>query len=481
MKKIICLLLVSTGFFLNALSAYAAFVPYDGYEYDVNNEPVLSTNVYAPKEYIMGDIDSVVTFDKPCDMFIDKENRLFYIVSGGRKSIIVMGLDGKLKKEITSLKTPSGEETALLEPAAVFVKSGQMYICDTEAFKVYITDTDGNIKREIIKPESSLYPQNTEFRPIKVIADNLGFTYVLIRSLNYGALAYDENGEFSEFYGSNRVETTADFFAKTFWRFLMTEEQIANSSRFVPNEYNSFDIDREGFIYTCTGIAPNNTEQIKKLNPVGENIFPSQIYGEYQIAYYKNQSIQSRLCDITVNDEGFIYGLDSQRGRIYMYDYEGNPVAVFGGKSNQTGTFTDPVSIDTFQKSVYVLDRQKSSVTRFELTEYGHSLYTGTVLNIDGKYDEAKELWLDVIRQNANCRIAYYGVGKAEYYNGNYNAAMKYFKLGDARISESMAFEALRIQVMRKITPYLITILVLGVISVKILKHIKKRKALKRA
>lgn len=65
------------------------------------------------------------------------------------------------------------------------------------------------------------------------------------------------------------MEVTLQLLGDLFWKKLMSEEQAGYLSKYVPDEFSNFDIDGEGFIYTCTQSAQVKTDKVKKLNAAG--------------------------------------------------------------------------------------------------------------------------------------------------------------------------------------------------------------------
>ena len=47
-------------------------------------------------------------------------------------------------------------------------------------------------------------------------------------------------------------------------------------SQYVPTDYNSFDIDADDFIYTCS-LSKQSTNELKKLNALGNNMLQAEI------------------------------------------------------------------------------------------------------------------------------------------------------------------------------------------------------------
>ena len=82
----------------------------------------------------------------------------------------------------------------------------------------------------------------------------------------------------------------------------------------------------------------------------------------------------STFVDVCVQEDGIYSCLDSKRGRIFTYDFDGNLLYVFGGDGsmgNQLGTFNDPSALGFADGSMMILDKGTSQLTVFSITEYG--------------------------------------------------------------------------------------------------------------
>lgn len=471
MKKLIAIFisvisLSSSAFFVSA--AGYTYIPYNSYSYNEWGESVTSADGYYPNKYIVSDVDGKIKFDNPIDMYIDGDGN-FYILNAGSKNIVILDSELKLTGNIKSFKTKDGSEISLSEPNGIFYKNDLLYIADSGLQSVLVSDLSGNIVRTVEKPESEMYPLET-FHPKKVLLDYLDNICVIVDGVYQGALCFDKKGEFTEYYGSNTVTATYSVIMQRFWRKFMTEDQIDNTATIIPVEYANFDIDGEGFVYTCT--SKGSSGEIKKLNSLGTNILPDKQYGDSEVGFYKDTYYSTAFCDIAVDEEGFIFALDSTMKRIFVYDSYGEQSFIFGSEGNQLGRFKSVTAIDTYGSNVYVLDNKKNAVTEFSLTEYGKTVHSAAYAYSQGRYTESEELWNNVLKQNKNYSPAYVGIGKAKYYQGDYTAAMKYFELGGDRSQQSTAFKELRQLTVRK---YLSAVLVFAVIVVTVTIILKKR------
>ena len=183
---------------------------------------------------------------------------------------------------------------------------------------------------------------------------------------------------------------------------ISTDEMRSKTSRSVPTGITSFDLDDEGFIYTCTQSTSQKTDTIKKLNPAGKNLFSGleTAWGDFESIYDVNTSknYQSMICDIEIADDGNINCLDLTSGRVFQYDKEGNLLFIFGSSSDQLGGFTEVAAIESIGSEVYVVDTRKNYVTVFEETDFGSIVHEATNLYNAGYYEEALDPWYEVLQ-----------------------------------------------------------------------------------
>ena len=313
-----------------------------------------------------------------------------------------------------------------------------------------------------------------------MLADQSGNLYVICSGIYQGAAFYTKDYEFKGYFGSNKVELTAQLLADLFWSKFLTNQQKEFVTRYVPIEYTDFAIDAQNIIYTCTAQNQTGQGQLRKLNSADQNLFDSTYnYGEKQQLFYKGQFFDTSFVSVTVDENGFVFGLDKTRGRIYQYDNAGEPVFIFGGLGGQVGTFAVPTAIAAYQNAVYVLDSQKNSITVFVPTEYGQAVNEAIVMYNNGEYMQSETMWRDILKRNANNYLAYIGIGKSLLQMGRNKEAMEYFKMGKDRELESEAFEVYRQEISQFAAgAVIIALLVLTALWLiyRLIKHYKKKK-----
>lgn len=418
--------------------------PYEVYNYDRWGEAIPSQAGYLAERSISGEDFNIEHFSSPNDIFKD-DNDNFYLVDSGNNRIVVF--DSEFSKVINiydTFKGLDGKDTTLSNPMGIFVDSenGYMYIADNKNSRVIKSDMDGNIEREFTKPTSEVYSQELTFLPQKVLVDSAGYVYVVVNNITSGAVMFDSNGDFVGFYGANKVKQTAEVISNYMWNLIATDEMRARRSKSVPVGFNNFDIDDEGFIYTCT--QSENTDIIKKVNPAGDNLFEGMevFWGDDTTNVETDKTVA--FTDIDISDNGYINCLDLTTSRIFQYDSECNLMFVIGTTAEQLGGFKQVSAVESMGANLYIVDSLKNTVTIFKETEFGSIVHEATDLYNDGYYEDALEPWYEVLKRDGNYRNAYIGIASAKLNSGDYEEAMKYSKLADSGARYNKAFEGYR-------------------------------------
>ena len=108
-------------------------------------------------------------------------------------------------------------------PNGLFVDGkGLIYVADTENKRVVICSEDGRVVRLLSKPQSEVNFTGIDFLPMKVVADDTGYTYLLCKGIYHGAVVYTPEGRFSGYFGANTTEVTLSVILDNFWRKLYT-------------------------------------------------------------------------------------------------------------------------------------------------------------------------------------------------------------------------------------------------------------------
>lgn len=436
-----------------------AEAPYRAYVYDEWGQSKGSPNGYLPDKTYTGAEAGAEHFNEPQDMFVN--NDLIYIADSGNSRIVI--LDKQFRKvDVINELSLNGKTVVLKHPTGIYVtKAGTLYVADEG--RVLRVNQQKEIELVIEQPNHPLIAKDFQFKPIKVAADEAERIYVLSEGQFFGLMQFDSEGEFLSYFGSNKVEVTPYVVLETFWKKILSKEQRAGMAKLLPIEYSNLEIGPDGFVYTTTIISQNSREEIKKLNPLGNNVLVTENggsdFGDKEITIKQGVKQDTSFVDLALNGEGFIAGLDRTRGRVFEYDMEGNPVTVFGALGNQQGTFLQPTAVAYLGNSLLVLDSGKRNITRFVLTEYGKLVHDATVLYKQGSYEEAADLWRSVAKRNSNNDATYIGIAKALENAGKYDEALLYYRLGADRDGYSETYTQVRIQSVRGNMPLIMTLL----------------------
>lgn len=424
-----------------------AAAPYETYSYDSMGNAVPSQAGYAPERAVSGYDLGVGAMDAPEDIFM-ADDGLFYIVDSGNNRIIAA--DSELTSAVrtySEFRYEDGTVTTLNQPKGIYVcaKTDRMYVADTENSRVLVTTLDGEVVSELLYPDSTLYTAPT-FKPQKVIADKAGNVYTIVNNTT-GAAMFSPDGEFTGFYGANRVEPTSEVIGSRIKSFFMSDEKKLRRTRNIPSGITGFDISGD-FIYTCTASNTQQTDTVKKLNAAGSNIFAKleAVFGDTKPMYdtSRNQLLASAMTDIEISSDGCINCLDLTMGRIFRYDEDGELMFIIGGKAEQLGGFDTVSAIESYGERLYASDSVKDTITVFRETSFGRAVNKAVSLYGQGYYEEALEPWYEVLSRDGNYRRANTGVAMALLRKGDYEGAMEYAKKADSSEIYNKAFEGYR-------------------------------------
>lgn len=501
--------------------------PYIGYSYDWWGDTVPSQNGYVVDKVISGTDIGCGSLSAPNDLFFAEDGTLYiadsaYVGPYGRSDqrgrIVVTDKDFNLLNTIEYLDFSDvkdwlaekeeernnggiSEELYLREtniyfnePAGVYADDKILYVADKENDRVVMFTADkdgegtgfGKVIKVFTRPDATYYDTSMTFKPSKVLIDAAKNVYVCIKTNTRGAVVFSREGEFTGYYGANRVEKTADVIKNMFWKLIMSKEQIARMQKNVAVEISNFDIDSKNFVYTVTENKNSDTDILKKMNSAGTNIFinlgyNNYIFGDALVTYYHGKKYSSQITDVDIGPNGEINLLDLATGRVFQYDEECTLMFIFGGLGNQKGTFQTVSAVESYGSDVYVLDSGKSSITVFKRTEFGSIVQEAMALFNAGKYEESIEPWKEALRRDSNYWMAYIGLGNAYLNADDYETAMDYF-YRQSRGGYSDAFKSWRMNFVREnFTLFAVIILVLLVLFYVLSAVRNKKKAKKRS
>lgn len=441
-------------------------VPYENYTYwegfsgDLK-KAVYSKAMYYAEKQITAQSVGTEKFNEIKDVFSGEDGKV-YILDSRASRIIILNSDYSLLKEFKNV-TDGSSSISFAGASGIFVtQDGRIFIADTENARVLVTDNDGRLMKELGLPQSPLIPEGFEFRPTKIAVTSKNDIYILSDGSFYGALVLDNHFNFKGFYGSNTVKSSfADGVANLWNKLFMSDNKRENSEKNLPFQFTDLCMDKDGFIYTTTGkteSGENVNGQIKKLSPAGNSILggDSYNYADEGYADVKGNSIETRVQDLLsldVDDNGYIFALDSTYGRVFVYSPESRLMTAFGGgvgKGTRLGIFTSACAVAEHNGDVLVCDSTNNNITVFSPTEYGIACMKANQLTSGGDYIAAEPLWKEIIDEDSNNQLAYAGLCKAYMANGDYKTALQYAKEGYDRELYDQAFSQVRKEFMNQ-------------------------------
>lgn len=419
-----------------------ARVAYETYSYNYWLDAVPSPHAYVPSSVISGEDLGIGELSNPQDLFVS-DNGNIYIADTDNNRIIWLDQNFEFVDELVTFN--NGD--TFNSPQGIFVsEDNHLYVADTENQRILQFDESNELVNTFDTPVTDLLSNTTAFRPTKIAVTKAGQIYALAIGVNSGIVEINPDGTFQGFLGATEVSITP---VEYFWRrFIATEEQRQRMGLILPTEYSNIFLDNEDFIYvTRESVSAGNygDDIIRRLNPSGVNVLRDFGYGPPIGDYYNaGGSNISLFTDVTVTDYQIYSAIDNNTGKIFTYDYDGQLLYVFGSNGNRFGNFQSPVAIGHFGDSLYVLDDYHNTLTTFEMTEYGKLIHDANRLHYDGDYAQVEQKWQEVLNLNANADVAYTGLGKIKYRNGEYEEAMLNFQLANDRDNYTKAFSRFR-------------------------------------
>ena len=425
-------------------------VPYRGFTYGYWGNPTPAPAAYVAVKSISARHISpeLGAFSMPQDVFVDRNN-IIYLLDTGNNRIIVFDGDLNLLNIIDSFVMDGNLET-FNGPRGIFVTDNlDIYIADTENRRVIALDQEGNFLRINEGPDHDVLEDDFPFFPLRINVDLAGRQFVIARGVFEGIMRFDSRGRFTGYYGTIRVSVNP---MDWFWRMMATQEQRARQMLFIPTEFTGMSIDEYGFIFT-TNVDTGLGNAVQRLNPSGDDVLANftnqRISGTQNYREMGMFGGPSVFVDITVRGNGMYTALDSNRGRLYTYDSEGNLLYVFGGTGNVVGMQRIPAAVAAIDDRILVLDQLRGELTFFEPTEYGRLINEAIALRYDGDEASAVEVWHRVLELDQNYQLALVGIGKSLLAAGENRAAMGYLRRGMNIDYYSVAFRRYRTELLR--------------------------------
>ncbi len=443
MKKILhialamVILLSAVTLNVNAKTINSADLTNASYAYDLSGNPYVIPSPYVYSRSFSAQSIGLSSFKDASDIFYDSNSKLIVISDSGNSRVVVLNGDFSLNKEIKEINY-NGQVTSLKEPKSAVVKDNKLYIADTSNSRIVCLDiATWRVITIYERPKVNALGKDYEYLPSKIAVDDAGHIYVIAKNITDGIMLLDSEGSFLSFFGAPKVKVSA--FENLKKRF-MTKKQRSKLYKSIPTEYSAIMVDSTGFIGLTT--QSTTADPISRMNHAGTNIFSSKQNLPAGDEVYS--LVASSFVDLAEDSAGNYLALDNQRGRVFIYNKDGDFLGCFGGSGTQKGTFYSTVAIEVIGKDVAVVDISRNVIELFKPTEFGENVFEGFAKINSGDYDAAKPYFEKVIEMCSSYLPAHLNLGRIAYWKGDFKAAAEKFKYVDNSAYYSLAYKQIR-------------------------------------
>ncbi len=454
MKRFMLLLLAALMLFTTAFAADGSSNVYQGYTYDffrnVKSTPapfvlsqVIDSTTVTKTGRTIETVTDVATSEDGRIFIVDKTNSIIYVLDeNGQYQAFIKNIKDENKKNAQI----NGVNVALTSPEGVFYheKADELYVCDTGAQRILVLDGLNNyaFKRAILRPENMT--GETEFKPSKITVDSADRIYAVVLSSYEGIIELNEDGTFSRYFGVNEPQINMIDFL---WKSIASDKQKEKMGKTYAPAFNNVTLDGEGFVMAVTSDAAS-ADKVFRLNYAGANVLREM--GNTMVIGDLQTENPSAFTDIAVKPYGTYALLDKTYGHVFLYNFDGELLCVFGSKGSAVGQFKTPSSIAWLGDKLIIGDSDLKCAYIYEPTAFGSALLKAGEAYYNGDWDIATAHFEEVLRLCANLETAYVGIGKNLLMKEDYEGAMYNFKLGNNREFYSKAYKGHRSNVMKE-------------------------------
>ena len=468
---LVCSLLVGMTAFAESTN-YNINASYYSYTYNDDGEVVQVPAPYSVLKTFQGSDFGISDFVRLNDVFYDVESERLFLTDSGANTVTVLDKNYQL---VTQLKefAHDGEQDSFSEPGSTCVRDGKLYVADTGNSRILQFDAESFALQCVLeKPKIAILGEDYTYKPARIAIDLTGRIYCIATDINDGILLLDAEGEFIRFVAAPDVATT--LWTK-FLKLFMTKAQKQNLAKAVPTEYSSILMDAKGFLYLTS--SDTTVHPITKINSQGTDILNYD--GKYPAGdgwYRTTTGLQKSIfVDISVKEDQIYAALDKENGRVFVYDQEGNLLYCFGGIGTQEGNFYVPSSLEMFDDTILVTDSFYGTLSVFKRTEFGESVDQATVMMLEGRYDEAEDMWKNVLRMCPGYGMANLNLARIDIQNQEYHTALKRLEGTSAMSYYSKAYEGVREEFIEEHFTWIVVLLLAVILLFILFKVIKKR------
>ena len=363
-------------------------------------------------------------------------------------------------------------EGILVNPTGIFVCDDlSLYVADPDIPAIVHFSAEGAELGRITRPDSYLFNEQTVYQPKNVIVTSQGNIFAVGQGSYQGLMQFDRNGVFQGFFAANKRDLT---FLETVQELILSDEQKDQQLSRFPRSVENIDLADKDTVLSVTQADSQKSDSSKMQNYLKLH----NMNGVNIMSAGSSMSEEWNFTDVAYGIYDNIYALTAT-GLIYEYDKAGNLLFSFGGRavsSDRMGLFTSAAAITVDENGIiYVLDSERGRVQTFFPTEFATVTHRAIYELSEGNYESSGEIWASVLRLNGNSDIAHLGYGKALLYQGEYSEAMEHFKICKNKKYYSQAFWEIRNEWMNKYMSYILVGIAAAAIITSLLGLLRKR------
>ncbi|PWV99543.1 hypothetical protein DFQ01_114122 [Paenibacillus cellulosilyticus] len=434
---------------LPSANAFAANTFERNYTYDYWWNAQKSLPAFELVNLIDGSSMGDIPLGSVDDVYVSS-NRIF-LADSTESRIDVFDMNLKLLISIKLVRDDAGkimvnpetnQQLMLNKPEGVYLSetSNELFIADTEAGRIVVLDGSTYAYRRTIEKPANMVGV-TQFKPSKIVVDKDGQISVVVQGSYEGIIQLNHDGTFARYFGLNNPRVNlVDYF----WKSIASNQQKEKMKKIFAPSFNNLTFDSEGLIYATTFDA-SAKNKVFRFNSKGENVLLqngfARVIGDLTFGW---NSQESQFVDVAVSDYGVYALLDKTMGRVFLYNFDGDLMNIFGGSGNLKGDLKEPTAIAWAGDRLIVTDKTFSVAYLFQPTEFGQAALDAEKQYYNGKWEAASEEYEKTLHLNSNYDIAYTGVGRNYLMQDMYEDAMYYFELGNSRGYYSKAYNGYR-------------------------------------
>lgn len=451
---IVIAIIVLAAITVFATPSIAFAVPYPTETVGPEQSIVPTQTAYSPVGKIT--VPATAQAITPEDMAIydaeDDADKIIYVADSTGKRVVALDMQGT---ELASIG-----EGILASPKGVALESDNLFVADSENKKVYIfSATTHELIKELGKPDNPLVGADTPFVPTKLTVDSRGNIYVVSDGCASGLMQLNMDGEFIGYVGANETQAT---FQSILQDLFFSDEQ---KSTFLaaPRSPTNVSINSRGLIYTVTNTASQNA--VKKLNTLGNSIMSPSINYAKTVA-------------VCIDDAENIYSVDNE-GYVAVFDSYGDLLFRFGGEDvdERLGSLKNPVAIDILSDGrLIALDKDYDMAVVYDRTDFADKVFEAVSYYKDGLYLEGESLWKDILQLNSSFIVSYKALARASMKRGDYETALRQFKLAEDKEGYSEAYWEIRNDWLQNNIGWMVAVILVIIVLVLVWKILDKKK-----